>query len=374
MRNYFSKKIVVDEPQKGLSTFILPTGVKEVITFAGSLPCGTLYSPRKNSEISSLAAGMLDKGTKNKDKFEVSDILESVGAEINFFNTAHHVQFTGYCLKNDLDTVLCLLGEQLRTPLFLEKELSTLKKRLVGNLERSKEDTKKQAMIGLLRKLYPPHHQNYALTTDEKIELVSSVRTKEIKTFHKNTYRLGGFNFSAAGDVSPDTINKLLKEQFSRWKKGPDIPYRLDLKARPIKGKKRRIPIPDKQSIDMYLGQAIGINRRHKDYYPLKMAIYVLGGNFSARLMQTIRDEAGLTYGIGSSLSGTGFGSDGYWSTWATFAPDLLEKGKRATRNQIKEWYNNGITEIWYTVASSVVSCSPAKDVPRLCLLWCGLC
>jgi len=71
MRNYFSKKIVVDEPQKGLSTFVLPTGVKEVITFAGSLPCGTLYSPRKNSEISSLAAGMLDKGTKNKDKLLV---------------------------------------------------------------------------------------------------------------------------------------------------------------------------------------------------------------------------------------------------------------------------------------------------------------
>ena len=95
----------------------------------------------------------------------------------------------------------------------------------------------------------------------------------------------------------------------------------------------------------MYLGQAIGINRRHKDYYPLKMGIYVLGGNFSARLMQTIRDEAGLTYGIGASLSGTGFGSDGYWSTWATFAPDLLKKGKGATHKQIQEWYNKGITE-----------------------------
>ena len=76
MKNYFSKKIVVDEPQSGLSTFVMPTSVKDVITFAGSLPCGTLYSPRQNSEISALAAGMLDKGTKNKDKFEVSDILE----------------------------------------------------------------------------------------------------------------------------------------------------------------------------------------------------------------------------------------------------------------------------------------------------------
>ena len=142
MNNYFSEKIVVDEPQVGLSTFVMPTGAKAVITFAGSLLCGSLYSPKKNSEISSLVAGMLDKGTNNKDKFEVSDTLESVGAEINFFTTPHHLQFTGYCLKNDLETVLCLLAEQLREPLFSDEELSTLKKRLIGNLERTKEATK----------------------------------------------------------------------------------------------------------------------------------------------------------------------------------------------------------------------------------------
>jgi len=345
MSNYFSEKIVVDEPQTGLSTFVMPTGAKDVITFAGSLLCGSLYSPKKNSEISSLVAGMLDKGTNNKDKFEVSDILESVGAEINFFNTAHHLQFTGYCLKNDLDTVLCLLAEQLREPLFWDEELSTLKKRLIGNLERTKEDTKKQALITLLRELYPPHHPNHALTTDKKIELVSSVSTKEIKALHKNIYGLGGFNFSAAGDVSPDTINHLLKEQFSGWKEGIKKPYQLDLKARPVKAKERRMPIPDKQSIDMYLGQAIGLDRQHKDYYPLRMAIYVLGGNFSARLMQTVRDDAGLTYGIGSSVLGTNFGSDGYWSTWATFAPALLEKGREMTQDQIKKWHNKGITK-----------------------------
>ena len=345
MNNYFSEKIIVDEPEAGLSTFVMPTGAKDVITFAGSLLCGSLYSPKKNSEISSLAAGMLDKGTNNKDKFEVSDTLESVGAEINFFTTPHHLQFTGYCLKNDLETVLCLLADQLREPLFSDEELSTLKKRLIGNLERTKEDTKKQAMIGLLRDLYPPHHPNYAHTTDKKIELVSSVDTKEIRALHKKTYGLGGFNFSAAGDVSPGTINALLKEQFSGWKDGEKKPYQLNLKARPVKPKERRIPIPDKQSIDMYLGQSIGIDRKHKDYYPLRMAVYVLGGNFSARLMQTVRDEAGLTYGIGSSVLGTNFGSDGYWSTWATFAPALLEKGREMTQNQINKWYNKGITE-----------------------------
>ena len=129
------------------------------------------------------------------------------------------------------------------------------------------------------------------------------------------------------------------------WKEGVKKPYQPSLKAKPVKAKECRMPIPDKQSIDMYLGQSIGIDRKHKDYYPLRMAVYVLGGNFSARLMQTVRDEAGLTYGIGSSVSGTNFGSDGYWSTWATFAPALLEKGREMTQNQINKWYNKGITE-----------------------------
>ena len=52
MSNYFSEKIVVDEPQTGLSTFVMPTGAKDVITFAGSLLCCSQYSPKKNIEIS----------------------------------------------------------------------------------------------------------------------------------------------------------------------------------------------------------------------------------------------------------------------------------------------------------------------------------
>ena len=43
---------------------------------------------------------------------------------------------------------------------------------------------------------------------------------------------------------------------------------------------------------------------------------YILGGNFSARLMQTVRDEQGLTYNIQSLVGGVDNGNDGYWVIW----------------------------------------------------------
>ncbi len=340
----FRNRVKVNKPLDGLSSMILPTGVKDVITFAGSFLGGSLFSLEGNQKIAAITALMLDKGTESKDKYTISDILESTGSELSFSSTRHHVQFTGHCLRVNIEVVIKLLAEQLRTPAFPRNELSTLKTRLIGSLKQSKEDTKKQALIELLRNLYPKGHPNYRTTTDEEIDKISSVRKKELKAFHHDVYGLGELNFTAVGDVDQKQINTLLKKQFGGWKNQTiflDLPK---LCANPAKGKEKNIHIPDKTSADVYLGQPIGIDRDHKDYYPLMMAIYILGGNFSARLMHTVRDQQGLTYGIGSSVAGASFGNDGYWSTWGTFSPDLLDKGKKAALEQILKWYNDGVT------------------------------
>ena len=88
------------------------------------------------------------------------------------------------------------------------------------------------------------------------------------------------------------------------------------------------------------------------------MAVYILGGNFSARLMQTVRDLQGLTYGIGSSISGVSFGSDGYWSTCGTFAPEILKKGQKATMDQIEIWFKKGITKDELSAKKTTISVS----------------
>jgi zinc protease len=339
----FSKQVVTSTPLEGMKTHIVSTGVKEVVTFAGSFLGGAQFGPISNQKIPVLMAAMLDKGTQSKNKDEISSLLEGAGAEISFSSTKHHVQFTGSCLKKDLEIVINLLGEQLQSPGLPNEELVILKNRMIGVLEQSKEDTKKQALIGFLSSLYPEKHPNHRITIEEAIEQTKKVSKKELKSFYEKYYGLGQFNFVAAGDVNPGQINDLLENRFNKWEQKKTTINDFPLGGHPPKANEKRINITDKMSLDMYIGQVVGIDRDHEDYYALMMGIYILGGNFSARLMQTVRDEQGLTYGIGSSMAGTSFGCDGYWNTWGTFSPNLFEKGKNATMDQIIKWYNSGV-------------------------------
>lgn len=102
--------------------------------------------------------------------------------------------------------------------------------------------------------------------------------------------------------------------------------------------------MPGKTSANVIFGQPVGIDRDHPDFWPLYLGSFILGGNFSARLMQTVRDRDGLTYGIGSSLAGIDDHLDGSFTVMATFAPSVIDRGVASTVEQLKLWATKGIT------------------------------
>ncbi|MEO7413488.1 MAG: hypothetical protein ABIZ81_09030 [Opitutaceae bacterium] len=77
-------KNAVRQNVNGIDLVVLKTGVQEVVTIRGSLPAGDSRSPDNNPAIATLAGGMLDKGTKQHDKFAIAQLLGDVGATINF--------------------------------------------------------------------------------------------------------------------------------------------------------------------------------------------------------------------------------------------------------------------------------------------------
>ena len=82
---------------------------------------GYNYAEQKQ-QVPSLVVSMLDQGTANKTKFQISDELESVGARLSFGSGPSRVSFSAKFLSKDTDRVVGLMAEQLMSPSFNKDE------------------------------------------------------------------------------------------------------------------------------------------------------------------------------------------------------------------------------------------------------------
>ena len=337
-----SSKIIDTEPIEGIRLLTLKRG-SGVVTMRGSMLGGDIYST-KNDRTADMVAAMLDQGTTNMSKFEISEKLESAGARLSFFNGQARVGFSGKFLSEDTNMVVGLLADQLQNPLFAEEELEKAKKRQIAGYKRSKESTRGNAMNSMLEAFYGSNHQNSPTNPDQAIEQIKTLTPESLKDYHSENYGTGSMVLVVVGDVDHAEMESLIKETFRGWKQSPL--KNKDEKSLGTKASgKVYVTMQDKTSTDFVVGTALGIDRYHPDYLPLYLATHTLGGNFSARLMQTVRVKEGLTYGINSSLSGFGNGNDGYWMVGGTFSPKLLSKGENSTLREIKKWAEEGITQ-----------------------------
>ncbi len=348
-----SSKVVDSEPVEGIRLLTLKRG-SGVVTLTGSMLGGDIYAS-ENARTADMVAAMLDQGTTNMTKFEISAKLESAGARLGFFNGQARVGFSGKFLSEDTKMVFDLLADQLKNPLFAEEDLNKVKKRQVANYKRSKESTRGNATNNMLKAFYGTGHQNSPTDPDKAIEEIKKITPKNLKDFHLKNYGAGTMVIVAVGDVDHNSLESLIKEGFGGWKKSP-LKEKKEAGTANKASDKVYVTMQDKTSTDFLVGTALGIDRYHPDFLPLYVATHTLGGNFSARLMQTVRVKEGLTYGINSSMRGFGNGNDGYWMVGGTFSPKLLSKGESSTLREIKKWAEEGITQKELDITKSTLT------------------
>ena len=348
-----SSKVVDTEPVEGVRLLTLKRG-SGVVTLTGSMLGGDIYAS-ENARTADMVAAMLDQGTTNMTKFEISAQLEAAGARLGFFNGQARVGFSGKFLSEDTKMVFDLLADQLKNPLFAEEDLNKAKKRQVANYKRSKESTRGNATNNMLKAFYGTGHQNSPTDPDKAIEEIKKITPKNLKDFHSKNYGAGTMVIVAVGDVDHNSLESLIKEGFEGWKKSP-LQEKKEAGTANKVSDKVYVTMQDKTSTDFLVGTALGIDRYHPDYLPLYIATHTLGGNFSARLMQTVRVKEGLTYGINSSMRGFGNGNDGYWMVGGTFSPKLLSKGESSTLREIKKWSEEGITQKELDITKSTLT------------------
>ena len=326
----------------GIDVVTAKTGAKDFVSVAASFPISKYFTTGKNEKVPSLVTQMLSRGTTKNDKFVFSQKLEKLGVTFRIYATKNDVVISFKCLKKDIDAVVSLLSEELRYPLFDNKEFELLKEQNINSLKNQLNDPGTQAFIALSQAIYPKDNPNYQEDTNKGIEDLNAVTAEDLKAFHKNYFGPKAMHFVVVGDVDTKVLYNSLNKNFKTWTGGTESEVKV-IEPSKVAGESKVIFIPQKPSAELIIGQYTGVKKADRDYIPFYIGTNILGGGFSARLMQTVRDNDGLTYNISAGLSGQEF-VGGFWYTNASFNPSLFQKGEDATMLQIKKWATDGVT------------------------------
>ncbi len=319
----------------------LAAPVDGIVAFAGSFGAAPDFAGGEET-LQDLAVSLLDKGTRRRDRFEIASALDRLGANVQFYADGDRIGFQGRCLKQDLGLLLGLTAEQLAEPAFDAAEVEKARDRMTAAVRRSMDSTASRASGALARSLFAPSHPNYSHAPAAKLALLAAADRDRAAAYYAAQYaRAGDLLVAVAGDLGGVDVAGLLGEVFAR----PEAPAAApNVALRTGSGPAARLleHMPGKDSLDVRFGHAVPLLRTDAAFIPLMLGVFVLGGNFSARLMATIRDEMGLTYGIGSSLAGFTPDASGYWQVYVTLSRENLVRGIEAVRREVRRFVEGG--------------------------------
>jgi zinc protease len=327
----------------GVDLITYRSNVKDVVIIIGVLPAGDAMADSGNAAIPTLSGMMLDRGTKALDKFSISEKLDNVGAEISFAVGVQSLEIRAKCLRKDLPLIIDTLAAELRTPALLAAEFNKAKEQFIGELEASLQNSSALAPEAFGRAVFPEGHPNRPHTIKEYIAAAKTANLEELKAFQAKYYGPAHMTLVIVGDVSDADTQADVGKAFSGWTGGQDY-IRAAKAAAPAAATEIKVPLADKPSVTVLLGQPSGLRYSDPDSLPLRVGTAILGRGFTGRLMSTVRDKEGLTYNIGASMGDDSI-VDGVWEVSASFAPALLSKGVESTRREIGKWWKDGITE-----------------------------
>lgn len=338
----------------GIKIFSVTTAIKDVVSITGSFPLAGLAYSHENPLIPALTIAMLEQGTLNRNRFVIAEELEKRGISVHFRLSEERVGFSARCLKKDVPLTLEIIAEELKEPLFDPAEFEKQKQQLRIGLRHESSSTSAQAEGAFSRSLFDKKYPYYQISFPEQLELLEQTTLEDVKAFHKKHYGSQGLVISAAGDIDSASFSKEVLSAFGGWKKSnaPALTFTPPTLNTPVK---QAIYVPDKINYDVIMGHTLPLKRKDPSYIPLSLANFVFGGNFSARLSNTVRDDEGLTYFIQSELSGVEGEYYGSWQIHFIVNERTLKPALNSTLKQLHQFYKDGITEKELSLAKTTL-------------------
>ena len=263
------------------------------IRFAGG---ASLDRDGKRGAINLMTA-TIEEGAGDLDAQAFSIARDELAASFSFDVSRDGLSVSARFLTENRDEALALLKLALSEPRFDQSDIDRVREQILSNIRSDMTDPNSIAGRVAAELTYGDHPYGTAL--DGTLESVAALSREDILNAYRDVVVKDRVFVGAAGDISATELATLVDDLLGNLPAGgAPLPEPAEpLATGGITVEQLNIP----QSVAMF-GHS-GIPRDDPDFFAAFVANEVFGGSgLQSRLSLEVREERGLTYGIGSYL------------------------------------------------------------------------
>jgi predicted Zn-dependent peptidase len=244
-----------------------------------------------------LLASALLSGTATRDRVRIDDELAAIGGDLGAGVDPERLLISGSGLAAGLPTLLEVLADVLTSAAYPDGEFARERERLVERITVARSQPRMVAREALQRRRYGDHPATRELPEAGDVAAVAS---SEVRELHAAAVLPAGSTLVLVGDVDPEKAISLVDEILGVWSPpgtATEMPPLPSLTGRDLLLVHRPGAVQSQLRFS-----ADAVPRTDPRYPALQLGNLVLGGYFSSRLVENLREDKGYTYSAHSMI------------------------------------------------------------------------
>lgn len=334
----------------GLTLLLMEHHEVPLVSFSMIVKSGSVADPAGKEGLASATAVLLRKGTKTRSAEQISQELDSIGAQFFAGANPDYITIGAEFLRKDLAKGLDLLADSLLNPTFPQAEVDKLMRQGIDGIRVAKD--RAQGVLGIYFNAYLFGSHPYGRPAEGDEKSLAAIGRDDVLGYYKANFMPGNVIMAVVGDFSPAEMEKMIAARFGAWPAtaaaGAVMPQ-----AEPVRGRKLLlVDKPDATQTFFQIGN-VGIARTNPDRVYIDIINTLFGGRFTSMLNNELRVNSGLTYGARSFFTERKAPGPFAISTYTGNA--TTEKAIDMALDLLRRLHEKGITEEDLNSAKSYV-------------------
>jgi predicted Zn-dependent peptidase len=292
----------------GTTIWLLERHTLPYVALTLTVPSGSSSDPKGEGGLTMVTADMLDEGAGTRGAIELSQAIDALGATLETTANADESRVSITVLKKNLTPAFGLFSDVIARPRFLPNEWKRVHDIVVNELTERASDPEEVAKVAMRAALYGPDHP-YGHPVEGTLASARKWSLGDVTRAYADAWRPDRATLVAVGDVTKAELTALVesKEGLGLWKAKSKAPPPPPIAPAPPQGPWPKLVLVDRPDApqSVIALTRLGVAASDPTEPVAVRANVALGGLFTSRLNQDLREEHGYTYGAYSRLGFT---------------------------------------------------------------------